>query len=327
MALEAFRRTQIGLESTNGTPVVATKKLFGTTTMTPDTTFHRPVDDRNSLAEFKRAIIVGQQTALRFEGDALYDDIIDFFAMALKGGVTPTTPEGTARLWTFIPNLDSVNAQDAFTWEYGDDSQAWESDFTMVESLELAITLNEVLRLTAEMFARDATKVSFTGLSDRAVQEIVANDLKVWIDGTFANLGTTLKSSLVTGGSIRFPSGLTPVKYADGTLDFSAVSEGRRHMEMDLDLVMGVDAITEYDAYKAGTDRAIRLQFTGPIVSGATSYRLEIDAIGKYMSAPELLGSRDGENIFSLTFASHEDLTATPGNEFSVKVTNKETVL
>ena len=56
MALEALRRIQAGREATaaQGTAVVADKVWIGTLTMTPNITFHRPVDERQSLAEFRR---------------------------------------------------------------------------------------------------------------------------------------------------------------------------------------------------------------------------------------------------------------------------------
>lgn len=325
MGLEAFRRIQTGLEATRGTLVAADKKLYGSLTMTPEITYHRPMDERNSLAEFRRSVATAQRTTLRYEGDATYDQIVDFLSMALKGAITPTGPvvmSEADRLWTFTPNLTSKNVQDSFTFEYGDDTQEFECGFVVCENLELSIALGEVLGLRADLFGKLAAKATFTGsISEVAVTEIVANDVEIWIDGTYANLGTTLKATLLTGGSIRIATGLVPVKYADGSLDMSTVMEQRRHLEMDLDLAIGTDGITEYDAYIANTDRAIRIKFTGAAIVGSASqvYALTIDAFGRYTSAPELFGTRDGENIMRLSFSSHEDGS---GNEMSVTVMN-----
>ena len=128
----------------------------------------------------------------------------------------------------------------------------------------------------------------------------------------------------MAGGIVRLPTGLVPVKYADGSLDFSAISEQRRHMEMELDLIMGADAITEYDAYIAGTTRVIRLEFIGPIIELAIPYKLIIDITGKYTSPPEIVGERDGEDLIRLSISSFEDSN---GNEMEIVVTNKETAL
>ena len=329
MSLVAFRKIQIGKETTRGTAVAATKRLIGTLSMTPEVTWHRPVDERASLAEFRRAVVTARSARLRYEGDATYEQIINFLAMALKGGVTPTQPDPTnapnTYQWTFTPNLTSKNNQDSFTVEYGDDTQEWESTFVVVENLELGVALGEVVSLRADLFGRFPSKSTFTaGLSDPTVNEIVANDVRVYIDGSWSALGTTQKSNLVAGATIRFPTGLVPIKYADGSLDFSDLVEQRRHFELELDLAMGSDAITEYDAYVAGTSRAIRLEFTGSLIEASYNRKLTIDIFGKYTTAPELFGDRDGENLIRLQLSSHDDGN---GNELSVAVINTESSL
>lgn len=316
----AFRRIQVGLETVRGTGVAADKKLIGTLTMTPNVTWHRPVDERNSLAEFRRNVAVAQGTRLRFEGDATYDQLIDFLSMAVRGAISPATVEITGRIWTFTPQTTAKNVQDSYTFEYGDDVQAWDSAFVICDNLELSIALDEVVSLRADLFGKFAAKTSFTGaISDSSVTEIVANNMKVFIDSSWANLGNTEVATLVAGATVRLPTGIAPAKYADGSLDFSAVREARTHLEIDLDLINSTEAITEYDAYVAGTTRAIRLEVTGPIAVGATNYKLTIDCIGTYVSEPELFGDRDGENTLRLQLQSAEDSS---GNHFEFAVTN-----
>ncbi|MCI0439802.1 MAG: hypothetical protein L0177_11830 [Chloroflexi bacterium] len=321
MASVAFRKIQAGKEASRGTAVPATKKLVGTLTMTPQIERHRPVEERGSLAEFRRSVDVSQRTSLRYEGDATFEQIVDFLLMGVKS-VTSTTPSGAtnARRWTFTPNLTASNGQASYTLEYGDEQQAWESSFVMVSNLELSFAMNEVVALQAELFGRFASKVSFTpSLSDPAVNEVVANKAKVWIDGAWANLGTTQKSALVTGGTIRLATGLAPVWKADGSLDFATVSEQRRHLEVELEMTMGSDFMTEYDAYVARTPRALRLQFDGPTIETTFDRYLRIDLTGQYISEPELFGDIEGENLVRLTLASHEDSSS---NEFSIEAQN-----
>lgn len=316
----AFRRIQAGLESVRGTGVAADKVFLGTLTMTPDVSFHRPSDERNSLAEFHRAVAVRQASRMRFEGDATYEQLIDWLSMSVIGGVTPSVVEVTGQVWDFVPNLTTKNIQDSYTVEYGDDVQAWDAAFTICDNLELAIALDEVIQVRADLFAKFAAKTTFTGaLSAPAVNEIVANNMQVYINDSWANLGNTEVPALVSGATVRLGTGLAPAKYADGSLDHNAVSESKRHLEIDLDLIMSTEAITEYDAYVANTLRAVRLEVTGPIAVGATNYKLTIDCIGKYVTAPEVFGERDGEDIIRLQLHSEEDAS---GNEFRFEVTN-----
>ncbi len=322
----AFRRIQIGLEATRGTALAADKVMLGTLTMTPQVTFHRPTDERNTLAEFHRAVAVAQSTKLRFEGDATYEQLIDWLSMAVKGAISPSTPEGSARLWTFTPNLTSKNVQDSYTFEYGDDQQAWESAFTICENLELGITLGEVMTVRADLFAKFAAKTTFTGaLSVPAlITEVVANHMKFYVDGSWANIGNTESASLLAGATVRLGTGIRPSNRADGSLDFATVSESKRHLEIDLDFIMSSAAMTEYDAYVANTLRAIRLELIGGIADMATNYQVNIDILGKYVSEPELFTDRDGEDIMRMTIHSEEDGS---GNEMSFAVTNKEITL
>ncbi len=220
-------------------------------------------------------------------------------------------------IWTYTPNLTAVNVQDSYSIEWGDDDQAWQSLFCLMESFELGWGLNAPVTMRSSLFSRFPSKVTFTsGLSNpQSLTGVASNDAKVFIDGTYANLGTTQKATLVVGGVIRLPAtGVTPIKTADGTQEFSTIIEARRHLEIELELLLGTDAITEYDAFVAETLRAIRIEFTGPSIVSGTTHKLTIDAIGKYTSSPELFGERDGANIFRLTFSSFED---TLGNEMS----------
>ena len=338
MALESFRRIQIAKETTRGTSVAATKKLIGNLTMSPEITWYRPGDERNSLAEYRRAVITSQMAKLKYEGSATYEQLIYFLAMGLRGDGSaawsnPATPGGgvNSRTWTFTPLLTARNQQNAYTFEYGDNTQEFESAFCMLENLELDVVLNEAVMMKADLFAEFPAKSTFTAsLTDPTVNEVVANKLNFYIDTTYAlasGATPTEKATLLAGATMKFPTGLVPVKYADGSLEaVSAFMEQKRHFEVDLDYAMSTNAITEYDAAVAagGTSRGMSFRFTGPIIEGALNYYLYVHMFGKYTNVPEIFGARDGENLLSMTFATHEDSS---GNEASVVVQNIETAL
>lgn len=326
MAIEAFRRIQIGKESTPGTAVAATRKLIGELSISPNLTIHRPTDERNSLSEFRRSEVVGQDASLSYSSDATYDQIIHFLAMALKGGVTPTQPDvgnsPTVYDWVYTPVATVLAAVDTFTIEYGDNTQEFECKYCFVQSLELGFAMNSVVTLKADMMGHYPIKSSFTGaLSDESVEEVVSNDLTVAIDTTWANLGVTPKSGVVAGATLRIPTGLVPIKAADGSMEFTRIGEQRRHFELDLDILVSSAAITEYDAAVAQTDRAIRLIVTGPTISDDETYMLTIDFFGRYTAAPTIWDSQDGENLIRLSLVSHADAS---GNELSITVRNIE---
>ena len=328
MAIEALRRIQAGAEAVNGTAVPATKTMIGTLTVTPEITYHRPVDERSSLAEFRRSVKIAQRGTLRYEADATYEQIINFLAMSVKGGVAAVASGGAtdARTWTYTPSLTARNNQDSYTFEYGDEQQVWQAKFTLVNTLELSFAMDESVKLSADMVSNLPTKLAaFTpNIDDPDVNEITTNSCKIYIDGDYASVGTTLKSDLVVGGTVRLATGVMPRQRLDGSFDYARFSEQRRHLEIDLDLVSNADGITEYDAWAENTPRAVRIEFEGPEIETGHDYGLQIDCFGKYTTNPNLFDAADGENMFRLSLSSHDD---GEGNEFGFLVTNKETAL
>jgi len=316
MSLSAFRIIQAGKEvAATRTEVNADKRFPGTMTLTNFIDRHSPQDDRPSLAEFYRDVDIAQGASLRFQGAATYQQILDFLAMGVKGAIAGVIDSGTAYNWTITPSLTASNVQDSYTFEYGDDTQAWVSVHTMCRALELSFAMNQVTELTADLFSKFATKTTFTsGQVDPVVNEIVSNKLGVAIDSTYALAAatTTPKTALVMGGTLRLVTGVIPIKYADGSMDFSTFGEQRRHLEVELEMAMGADAMTEYDAWAARTLRAIQLKWTGPTLVGA-NHTFVVNLIGRYVAEPVIFEDRDGQDIIRLIMHSRED---TLGNEF-----------
>lgn len=336
MALVAFRRLQIGLEGSGsqGTEVAADTVLIGELTMTPEVIWHRPRDARDSLAEFKRSVATAHNNTMRYTGDATYEQIMQFLSMTLKGAVVGVQVDATSAYeWTYTPTLGASNAHDSYTFEYGDGTNMFTATFVKCLSMELGIAAGEVLTLNADLVGRfPEEKAATSSLTDETVTEIIAAQGKFYIDTTWANVGNTEKASSLVGGTIRFNSGLTPVRYVNGldTLGLATLStftENPRSHSIDLDIIASADMINEvYDAYKDGTNRAIRIVFdaaTDSIESGH-NHELEIDMFGRFSSPPELFGDADGENMFRITLTSHDDGS---GNEIQVRVKTTTTAI
>ena len=213
----ALRRIQMGQETTRGTLVAADKILLGALQYTDQRTHHSPEDEeRNSLALLHRLTELTQGTALQYTGSLIYEQILDFLAMGVKGSVTPTTPTNgvLTRDWTFTPTLAALNAQDSYTFEYGDDQQEYECGHVMAESIDLNFSMGEAATMSATLFGQATAKATFTGaLTPPAVEDVVAQQVKMYLDTTWAGLGTTQLSGLLASAVIRIPTGL-----ADGAI-------------------------------------------------------------------------------------------------------------
>lgn len=334
---EAFRRIQAGRETTAGTAVSADKKLVGRLRMTPRIGFHEPEDERGSLAMHHRSKPVRHDAQFRFQSSATYEQILDLLAMCLDEPTVRTPTSGVkTRDYIFTPSLTSPNDQQTYTIEYGDNEQVWRSDHIFAESVDLGIAMGDILSVSASLIGQFPSKLNaFTSVNaEPNLNEILSDSSKFYIDGTWANLGTTIKSSLLAGGTIRLNSGLVPVRYGRGLTtrgtesiaEYHGVSQRRRMHNMDLDLIINDSHISDiYDAFVSDEGKAIRIIFedagTGnriEVKSGTSFYRaLEISMFGKFRGEPEIFGEREGENMVRWTFASYDDGS---GNELSVRV-------
>lgn len=329
--VEVFRRIQIGEEAAKGTAVVSTDRLYGALTLTPNIVFHRPEDERNSLAQYFRAKATSHMSSMQFTGSATYEQLRYFLAMCLRTPTIDIPATGVkTRDYIYIPTLTAKNTQKTFTIEYGDDDQSWEASFAFLTSLQLGIALGDIVSVTATMTGQFPIKTAFTpNLDESVVNEIISDGAKFYIDDDWASLGTTERNAMLVGGTINLNSGLAPVRYARGLTTigtqaiatYHALSQQRRSHSIDLDIIVSSDAIDDvYDAYAASTTKAIRIAFadagTAQRIEAPSFYRgLIIDMIGKFTSDPEFFGSRDGEDMFRITFTSHDDGN---GNELGV---------
>ena len=333
MGLEALRRIQIGKESARGTEVAADGTLIGAVSLTPNIAYHRPMDERNSLAEFRRSIATAHMSALQYTGDLTYEQVCYFLAMTLEGGESGAdiASATTAKDWTFLPSLTSRNNQDAFTMEYGDDLTQWTSPFTMANSMDIGIRLGEVASLSADLFSRYALRKAQTAsVVESEPREVVSDSARFYVDDTWGSVGTSELDSELAGGSIRLVSGLRPLRLADGLIagrsEFSTVSEQKRTHSMDLDILATADGMSEiYDAWESNSFKAIRVSFNldsaSNTIEAGFSHELEVDMYGKFTSDPGLFSAHEGENMFRMTFQSHDNGASTP-RDLRVRVRN-----
>lgn len=339
----AFRRAQIGQESSRGTAVAADVVLTsGILTMDPDVEFSIPLEDRNSLAERHSRTRVRDEVLLQWNGPVTYQHIIHWLLMGIAGGSTGSRPDPSGDpstyLWTFVPRLNTSNAQKAYTFEFGDEEQEFECEFVMASQLTFRFEMGGAVELTVNLFGRNLSKSSFTGGQTALTPvEAVASKTKVWIDGTWANLGTSLKQNLVRSIEITIPTGVARYRTAEGLEWYNTFIEAKRTATIRMSLVSGSDAETEYDAYRSDTLRAIRVQTLGPADMGGDndfSYTLEFDMMVKWDENPELIRDDEGETVYNMvghTYDDHTDNSSnagtgqgvngnTEGNDFAIEV-------
>lgn len=191
--LKAFRKIQIGLESPHGDPVPATDQLAGVLTLKEDVTLHQPTEELGALSKVVRSIVTGKQAALKFDGDATFEQILYALLMGVKGNITPLAilPEGAVIFTspdTYVSYLTEVIDQDITTHMDADALAA--SSFIYI-GLSNPFKVIDVTMGTAKN-SELATLTAEYSKGDAAWEAIVI------VDGTVDGEATLAKSGKIT---------------------------------------------------------------------------------------------------------------------------------
>ena len=343
----AFKRIQCGREdrSERGTAVTTNRYLYGTLQLTPNREFYLPEEDRNSLAQIHRATAVSYNSDMRFEGSLQFETFPIFLDMA----VFPIDTEkkvgtGSAlRERAYSPNMRSRNEPNSYTIQFGDNYAGYSISYVMCSNLELRWEMNDVIMLSADLFGRFPTNVATTTLSspDRTVvgydtistsgnirvTDAVSQLTDVYINTASTAYSTTLATSggevfgvpstgskpgVMSALTMSLPTGIEPVRYSSGSLDFTDFSEMKRAFDLDFTLRHNADGAGEYAAYTNETFRFYQLRVTGnrPIYgtgAGAVYPVIDFRFCCQYIESPQFFTDGGGDNLFTIRARSIHD--------------------
>ena len=321
MGLVAFKKCQVAVEATHGDATTPDKMLVGSMGYNSEVTFNAPTEDTGLLSEVTRRTKIDERTALSYEGSATFEQLMLWLGCAFKGAVTPTDVGDGAYEWLYDPNLTAVNDPETLHLKAGDDVEQYSIPYCVLQNIEISLALGDVAKLKADLIGRPMSTTSFETIALPTVEDIVAAKMTLDIDATWAGLGDTAVTAMLTSGAMRFKTGLVPVKYADGTQYFSDVAENKRSMELDLTYLHSTTAVTEWGYLAAGTKRFIRLEVLGSLIGGSNYNLLRIDVCGTYESWSKP-ADKDGETITTIKLKSQYDVTS--GKEYNVMVRNSK---
>jgi len=283
--------------------VPATARIVGTLGMKQENKYYRPADlETARLSEFERSVITGKQATLPFESDANFEQLGYLLGMGVKGEVSATN-SGGMYVRDYTPNLTTTANLDTYTIEYGDDVAAYRSTYCVATDLEISGQIDDALMVKASLVGRAVEPNSFTPSIDppAALNPAVMGLGKLFIDPTYAAIGTTRQEATLVDFSYKVSQGVTPMKYGDGTLSYSDIAEKKRHIDLDLTVAFNANAVGLYYLVDTQSNLFIRLDFPGP--NGAN---LTMD--GCYVIDDwGTLEERDGQDIVKLTLVSIYD--------------------
>lgn len=319
---------QAALESTRGTDLAATRKVYAQ--FTPSyTRALMDFADTSGTFHARRRVGYGREKAGGTAVDiCTYEDLAWWLQMGVKGGVSGTGDGGTpvAYTYTFTPTIISDDLKSA-TFEFGDSGNPYQISQMMVNSFTLRMDADNDSEpgwmIDVELIGRDLTSVSFTGaLSDRSTEVILARGTKLYIDDAGGTIGTTQKTGSLIKCSITVNNNIHYKAFAEDVTYVAANKVGRGAQTVDAQFTFEFDADTEFAKYRtaAGAQRLIRLEQSGSLVHGSsnTYKRFRADLYGYWNSWSR--SDREGNLTADFGFAGFYDSGAS--KTFSFEVVN-----
>lgn len=314
--ISALSKTLIGVEA-----------LAGATTDTPTTTWRGmgTIKDRQEIVfppekvgifgGTTRSYIPRTGGECMLEADATYEQL----AYIHNAGIylttaTTDTGSGYIRTWTTQLTASSAFATtdlgtlvietgdniDVETMRYG-----FVREYTLTGGQGAGMSVSALVQGRAPSTATAFTSVGTTDL-DNAAETILFSKVTLSIDPSTDTIGTTAKSETILDMSYKMTTGWVELPAKDGRTDFSSIKRVSDEAMLDITFEHNSVAIAEKAAWRAQTERALQLKFTGTALTAAGAYTLKtfiMNLYGKWMTfGAEGLEEADGDNNYKGTF-------------------------
>lgn len=325
--IKSLRKIQIGQEaSAGGTTDIASTiwRGMGVITDLRETTF--PEEDIGILGGTTRSYVAMAGGEISLEGDATFEQLPYIFNAGVYN-TTATTDSGSGyiREWT-VQNVstDPIESTDLQTlmFEAGDNNEVETMRFGFVREFNITGNAAEAMAVSAIVQGREVTGgQSYTaGLSVPTVESILFSKGKLYIDPSSDTIGTTQVSNTMIAADLSMITGWQAVMTADGRIDFSFIKRIADEITLAITYEHNGSATAEKAAWRAQTERAIRLIFEGTALTSAGTYTYKtfiIDLWGKYSSF-DALTDLDGNDTVVANFRAAYSSTAANKARFTV---------
>lgn len=318
----ALTKIQYGLEATDaaGTAVAADTILPAV---------HPPISPDRIPRFVEESLGVRAESMRQFTGQYLAQDTLSFpdayfqvlpvlFSCGIKGNISPSNDSG-AYTWDFGPNMTTTNDLNTVTLELGDDTQAYECEYTLFRRYRIAGTINQgaeasPVEVEADYFARQYTPTTFTSLGldsdlpSSDLEPINAKLVQFYIDTSWAGVGGSEKSSLLRGFDVEILTGVHPKFFGDSDKFFSVHGEGKFAVMGAFTFEGSSDADDIFDLFQAGTMSVVRLKVASGDIAG-TPHSLTFDMSGYWENVIPLAEQSEGNNLHTAMLHGTYDTT------------------
>lgn len=318
---------QIGVETTAGTAVAATKRL-SSLSIEPSISVEKD-NFRPSGQKFHTLSSLGKEwVEASLGGRATYDEIIYPLSSVLTTAVV-TTPDAagapTARRWVFTPSQTAEDTPRTFTIEHGSAVRAGRFTYGLVTEFSMSFN-RESIEVGGSMMGRALTDGITLTASPTALPlvPVLPTQVSVYLDTTSAALGTTKLTRLISG-EFSLGSRFGPVWVMDAAnTSYVAHVETEPDLTCTLTLQADSEGMGLLARLRDGATRFLRIEAIGALLGGTTTYRLTIDMAVKISDTG---GFSDEDGVYAIEFTALGVFDSTYAKAVEVTVVNTQTAL
>lgn len=339
MGSTIFTRHQYGLESTRGTAVAATRIMGAAPKAIPMDRQWQAIKLGNgsrAMYNAKRNDTLFVKDTITFDADhpLAFQNLPLFHYSSIDGTITPAEVTGgqSDYRWDVVPLLTAANAPKTFTYEMGDDVQEYEVEFCVIDNLKMAATIpadGSAAPVTGEFsyFGRQITESTFTAAQTlhSGLEFMNAKLSRLYLDSSWAGVGGTEITNILRGWELEIMTGNEPKFFGSANKYFDSFGEGAIGATLTLDLEGTSTADSSfYDAYRAGTELAIKLMVNGSQIGSGANYYYFVSLFGYFAEVVPLNQVIGSNNLHRALFVAKEDSS---GNFMDIEIsTNANTV-
>jgi hypothetical protein len=325
------QRAQIGIETTPGTAVAATKQLQSLeVSVGPklNVRMTRPAGYKvSTLAAPGKEWVEG-----RAQGQMTYTEIVYLLASVFTP-VTPVqvnAPGGQAYRWTFAPSATSEQAFQTYTLEYGSPVRAHRMAHTVFTGLTLTFN-RENCEVTAPFMARaleDPFTLTTSGVSALALMPVLGTQVSFYVADTPAGLSNTAnKLTRAFSAEFSIDGRYEPLWVVDAAqTSFVTVSEKPAAPKLKFTVEADAAGMALLETARLGDTKFVRLEAIGRQIDASppTPYRLTLDAAVKITSMSDL---KDEQAVVAVDYECEVVYDAGWGKFLNIEVVNTLTAL
>jgi hypothetical protein len=331
----AFRKAQLGQESTAGTNAVATALWRGMGNLPDNTEIEFLEEDVGILGGVLRTRIPFTGGELTLEGGCTFQQLPYIFQSSWYN-TSPTTDASSGQIWTWTAqnaSSDPIATTDLLTYtvEFGDNQQAEYMNYCFTREFNITGRVGEGLDISATMEGRVVGTTDFTtGISIPTIEDILFTKGTLYLDATSDTIGTTQVTQTLFGMDLNVTTGWRGYQAADGNTYFSFVKKTADEIVLNVTFEHNATAVTEKANWRNEVERALRLKFTGSALSttdaGATydTFTFIVDLWGKWESFGALEEDNGNDQVTGVFRAGY---SSTAANKARFIVVNESATL